>query len=163
MAGACRRARHPPPANLGVAYLRIRSNAANFDMNYVVVVHPVVFLEPPLAPHLPRGLPRLPHLLGLPLYFVRDEPLVALGRTVNDRPVLIALSVVTLVLLRTKFTSDVLISLLVGLRMVLIHAALRRTEEAAGPETYLNSTSRSQPISDAFTDATNPNRPAIAA
>lgn len=83
------------------------------------------------------------------LYFVRDEPLVALGRTVNDRTVLIALSMVTLVLLlRTRATSDVLISLLAGLRMVLIHAALRRTEdlvlkeEAAGSETWYTAVPR---------------------
>ncbi|CAD5186660.1 unnamed protein product [Musa acuminata subsp. malaccensis] len=129
-------------------------------MNYVIVVHPVVFLSPLWHPTS----------LMVFLYFVRNEPLVALVRTcVNDRTILIALSMVTLVLLlRTKATSDVLISRLVGLRMVLIHAALLRTEdlvlkeEAAGSETWYAAVPQSQPISAAFTDAANPNRPAIA-
>ncbi|RWW04898.1 hypothetical protein GW17_00031852 [Ensete ventricosum] len=65
MAGACRHARHPPPA----------PTSATPPTLTLIVVHPVVFLT----------LLCQPTSLTVFLHFVRDEPLVALGRT-RQRP-----------------------------------------------------------------------------
>lgn len=74
------------------------------------------------------------------LYFLRDEPFTVLGRTINELFILIALSLLTLVLLLlTNATANILISLLIGVVVVLVHAVFRKTddlfldEEAAGP------------------------------
>ncbi|KAG0491838.1 hypothetical protein HPP92_005236 [Vanilla planifolia] len=108
-------------------------------MNYAIVVLLVVFLG--LLWH-PISLIVFIVMMGawLVLYFLRDEPVVFLSHTIHNIYVLIGLSVVTLViLLLTNATINILVSLLIGIVVVLIHAALRRIddlfldEEAAGP------------------------------
>ncbi|PKA51808.1 PRA1 family protein F2 [Apostasia shenzhenica] len=126
------------PRSIGEAYPRIRTNAGYFAMNYTIIVLLVVFLS--LLWH-PISLIVFIALMfaWLFLYFLRDDPVELLGRTIDDRYVLIGLSVVTLVLLLlTNATANILISLLIGLAIVLLHSVLRRTddlfldEEAAG-------------------------------
>lgn len=64
------------------------------------------------------------------LYFLRDEPLVVLGHTIDDRVVMIVLGVLTIFfLLLTHVTLNVLVSLLVGVVLVLIHGVTRKTDD----------------------------------
>ena len=64
------------------------------------------------------------------LYFLRDEPLVILGRTIDDRTVLVVLSVLTIgLLLLTGATWNIVSSVLIGLGVVLVHAVLRSTDD----------------------------------
>lgn len=69
-------------------------------------------------------------LAWLFLYFLRDEPLVLLGRSIDDRIILAVLSVFTVgLLLLTGATGNILIALAVGVAVVLIYSALRRCDD----------------------------------
>lgn len=122
------------PPSLGDAYLRVRANLAHFAMNYAIVVLVVVFLS--LLWHPVSLIVFLVCMLAwLVLYFLRDEPLVLFGRVVADGYVLAVLAVVTLVLLLlTDATANILSSLLIGLVLILVHAALHKAEDNTADE-----------------------------
>ncbi|KAL3517647.1 hypothetical protein ACH5RR_020236 [Cinchona calisaya] len=64
------------------------------------------------------------------LYLGRDEPILVLNRMVDDRFVLAALGVVTIVcLVLTGVWLNVLVSILIGVAVVVLHAAFRVTED----------------------------------
>ncbi|KAJ8553280.1 hypothetical protein K7X08_023958 [Anisodus acutangulus] len=126
------------PSSISDAISRIKTNFSYFQMNYALIVLGIVFLS--LLWH-PISLIVFIVLMAvwLFLYFLRDEPLVIFNRLISERVVLIVLAVITLgLLLLTHATSNILISLAVGVVVVLIHAAIRKTddlfmdEEAAG-------------------------------
>ncbi|XP_042053445.1 PRA1 family protein F2-like [Salvia splendens] len=126
------------PRSFSEAVARVKTNLVYFSVNYAIVALAIVFLS--LLWH-PTSLIVFLAMLAvwLFLYFLRDEPLVIFGRLVSDIIVLIVLGVLTIfVLLFTDATTEILSSLLVAVVVVLVHAAVRRTdnlcpdEESAG-------------------------------
>ncbi|GLU14352.1 hypothetical protein SLE2022_309280 [Rubroshorea leprosula] len=126
------------PGNFPDVVTRIKTNLAYFRMNYAIIVLIILFLS--LLWH-PISLIVFVVMMAawLFLYFLRDEPLVVFNRTIDDRLVLIVLSILTIVFLfLTHATWNIVGSLLIGAAVVLVHAVFRRTddlfldEEAAG-------------------------------
>lgn len=117
------------PGNLSDALARVRKNIAYFTMNYALVVLIILFLS--LLWHPVSLIVFI--VMGVAwvfLYFLRDEPLVVLGRTIDDRVVMIVLGVLTIFfLLLTHVTWNVLVSLLVGVVVVLIHGVTRKIDD----------------------------------
>lgn len=98
-------------------------------MNYAIIVLVILFLS--LIWH-PISLIVFVVLMAvwLFLYFLRDEPLVIFHRVIDDRVVLTVLSVLTLgLLLLTGATMNILVSVLVGIVVIVMHAVLRRTDD----------------------------------
>ncbi|KAL1203727.1 PRA1 family protein F2 [Cardamine amara subsp. amara] len=107
---------------------RMKTNLGYFRANYAIGVLFIFFLS--LLYH-PTSLIVLAVLVvfWIFLYFLRDEPLKVFGYQIDDRTVLIGLSVLTVVLLLlTHATSNILGSLLTAAVLVLIHAVVRRTD-----------------------------------
>lgn len=64
------------------------------------------------------------------LYLSREDPLVVLNRLVNDKLVAVFLGILTVVaLVLTGVWLNVLVSVLIGLGIVVLHAALRISED----------------------------------
>ncbi|MCL7036809.1 hypothetical protein MKW94_004060 [Papaver nudicaule] len=117
------------PSTFKDTIARIKINMAYFRMNYTIFVLLSLFLS--LLWH-PVSLLVFALVMSLWLffYFLRDEPLVILHRTIDDRVVLVVLSVFTiLVLLLTHVTLNILISVSISGVLVLIHAGLRKNED----------------------------------
>jgi len=126
------------PRGFSDAYRRARANLAHFAANYALLVLAVVFAS--LLWHPVSLLVFLACFAAwLFLYFLRDrdvdQSLLICGRPVSDGVVIALLSAVTLVLLLlTGATSNILISLLVGLLVVLFHALLHRPADSIDEE-----------------------------
>ncbi|KAL5579511.1 hypothetical protein UlMin_011953 [Ulmus minor] len=117
------------PSGMADAIGRIRTNAGYFRMNYAIIVLIILFLS--LLWH-PISLIVFIVMMAawLFLYFLRDEPLVFFGRTIDDRVVMIVLAVLTIVfLLLTHATLNILVALLIGVAVVVAHAAVRKTDD----------------------------------
>ncbi|KAI3968113.1 hypothetical protein MKW92_044143 [Papaver armeniacum] len=117
------------PSTFNDSISRIKINLAYFRMNYTILVLLSLFLS--LLWH-PVSLLVFVLMMSLWLffYFLRDEPLVILHRNIDDRVVLVVLSVFTiLVLLLTHVTLNILISVSLSVVLVLVHAGLRKNED----------------------------------
>lgn len=117
------------PHGFSDATSRVKTNMGYFRMNYAIVMLVVLFLS--LIWH-PVSLIVFVVLMAawLFLYFLRDEPLVVFGFTIDDRVVLGVLGVVTIgLLLLTGATMNILVSVLVGFVVVLVHAVVRKTDD----------------------------------
>jgi len=117
------------PSGFRDAIARVKTNVAYFRMNYAIVVLVIVFLS--LLYH-PLSLIVFLALMvvWLFLYFLRDEPLVIFNRMIDDRTVLIALSIVSVVLLLlTGAVWNIILALIVGVVVVAVHAAIRKTDD----------------------------------
>ncbi|XP_020574013.1 PRA1 family protein F3-like [Phalaenopsis equestris] len=134
------------PLSRGETYLRIRTNVIYFAMDYGFIVLFIVFLS--ILWH-PISLIVFVVVMfsWLFLYFLRDEPTFLLGLSIYDLHILITQFIYSLAfLLVTGAIMNILISLLIGVVVVLIHAVFRKNddlfldeddlfldEEAAGP------------------------------
>lgn len=117
------------PPNVSDAFTRTKTNLAYFRSNYAIVVLNVIFFS--LIWH-PTSLIVFAGLvfLWIFLYFLRDEPLKVFRFQIDDRAVLIGLSVITIVLLLlTNATFNIVAALVAGTVLVLIHAVVRKTED----------------------------------
>ncbi|CAN0898304.1 PRA1 family protein D [Linum grandiflorum] len=125
------------PFSVGEATVRIKRNSAYFRVNYAMVVLFILFLS-----LLWQPLSMIVFLIVLCfawffLFFFRDQPLVVLGRTVDDRLVLTLLAAVTLlalILTGGGIWLNVLVSVSIGLGIVVLHAAFRGTEDLYSDE-----------------------------
>ncbi|KAK4784573.1 hypothetical protein SAY86_018941 [Trapa natans] len=122
------------PLDFPDAVSRSRTNIAYFRMNYAIVVLFILFLS--LLWH-PISLIVLIAMMAawLFLYFLRDEPLVIFHRTIDDRVVLIVLSILTVVFLfLTNATWNIIGALLIGVAVIIIHSVFRKTDDLAMDE-----------------------------
>lgn len=118
------------PESLGDAVRRIKKNLFYFRRNYAVALLVLVGLS---LLWRPISLVVLAILLAawIYLYFSRSGPLVLFNTSVGENVVLSVLSVVTVVAL--AFTphsgTPLLVSLLLGIVLVFLHAAFRRPDD----------------------------------
>ncbi|XP_071711377.1 PRA1 family protein F3-like [Rutidosis leptorrhynchoides] len=117
------------PRGVYDAFSRIKTNVGYFRMNYAILMLIIIFMS---LLWLPISLIVFVVMMAawLFLYFLRDEPLVIMNRTIDDRTVLIVLSILTIVvLLLTGATWNIISSVLIGAAVVVVHAAIRSTDD----------------------------------
>ncbi|PNY11363.1 PRA1 family protein f2-like [Trifolium pratense] len=117
------------PTSFSDAITRIKTNISYFQMNYAIILLAILLFS--LLWH-PISLIVYLVLIAawLFLYFLRDEPLVIFGRLISDRVVLILMLILTVVLLLfTGAVLNILVAVLVGVVVVLLHAAFRNTHD----------------------------------
>lgn len=117
------------PHNFGDAISRLKTNLSYFRMNFAMVILLILFLS--LLWH-PISLIVFIVMMAawLFLFFLRDEPVVIFGRSIDDRIILAVLSILTVVfLLLTKATLNIVLSVVIGLVIVAIYSIFRRTDD----------------------------------
>ncbi|KAK6941391.1 Prenylated rab acceptor PRA1 [Dillenia turbinata] len=117
------------PTSLGEALLRIRTNLSYFRTNYAIISLLILFLS--LLWH-PISLIVFIIMMAawLFLHFLRDQPLVLFNLAIDDRLVLVLLSVLTIgFLLLTDVTVNIIVSIVISIVLVLVHGAIRRTDD----------------------------------
>ncbi|OMO95602.1 Prenylated rab acceptor PRA1 [Corchorus olitorius] len=119
------------PSSFSDATTRIAQNLTHFRLNYTIILLLIFFIA--LIYHPLSILTFLVILLAwFFLYFARDreEPVVIFGFTIDDRLVIAALFVLTVAgLVLTGVWLNVLVAALIGVSFVVLHAALRSTDD----------------------------------
>lgn len=117
------------PSNLSEVTTRLAQNLTHFRSNYTLVLLIVLFLS--LIYHPVSIIVFLIIFAAwLVLYFSRDQPLEVFGFTIGDRVVMVILGLVTvLALVLTHVWLNVVVSVVIGVALVSLHAVFRGTED----------------------------------
>ncbi|KAG6588033.1 PRA1 family protein F2, partial [Cucurbita argyrosperma subsp. argyrosperma] len=117
------------PASSKQLINRIKNNAEFFWTNYILIILFILFLSLLWQP-ISFMVFIISLLAWLYLYFLHDEPFVIRGRAVDDRLVMVVLSLVTVALLFfTHATKNIIISMSIGVVVVFVHGALKGSED----------------------------------
>ncbi|KAL3829861.1 hypothetical protein ACJIZ3_018663 [Penstemon smallii] len=117
------------PLSYRDAMSRIRLNLNHFRYNYALIALTILLCT--LVYHPISMIVFLVASIGwFSLYFLRDDPILVFGRIIDDRVVLVGLSLVTVLgLVFTHVGSNVLVGLSIGFVLIGLHAAFRGTED----------------------------------
>ncbi|KAK6151934.1 hypothetical protein DH2020_014569 [Rehmannia glutinosa] len=116
------------PESLNAAIHRVQTNFSYFHVNYAIIVLFTLFVS--LLWH-PVSLIMFIVIMAawIFLYFLRDDPIIVFGYGVEERVILVVLSVFTVALLLLTHAMVFMAGLAVGVVVVVAHGVFRRTND----------------------------------